>query len=119
MFICAAGITFYETDMNIYKNNISYTVVAEGTESRKERFEVIEGRNYNITCTMLNSDGDYDIRIEKTDGTVVLNEPLASGTAKTYNREIRLENGWYYLVIINRDNSLHDKPVFSMQIRKA
>ena len=119
MITGAAGVAMYNASMNILQTSFNYKVVLEESKSTPVDFEIIESGDYDITCTVLQSDGEYLIHVEKPGGDYFEELIPNGGNIRTYKATKHLERGRYRFIIINGKNSLGDTPVFSIQINKA
>ena len=119
MLTSSFAIFIHEETTTVLKKTYSYTVVLEGSETKRERIEIIYDGTYDINCTLLNSDGNYDMKIEDLNEEIVWQDSIPAGNVRTYSGKAHLDPGYYYFRIVNKENSLNDQPVFSVQIKTA
>lgn len=119
MLTSSFAIFIHEEITTVLKKTYSYTVVLEGSETKRERIEIIYDGTYDINCTLLNSDGNYDMKIEDLNEEIIWQDSIPTGNVRTYSGKAHLDSGYYYFRIVNKENSLNDQPVFSVQIKTA
>lgn len=118
MLACSVFITVSVSSgsKDIVKTNMSYTVDYENSESLPLCFTIENEGDYTLAVVVMNSSGNYSVRMEKSNGDVVLNGMLFSGGIKTYSQRIALEPGDYRLIFVNGNGTAGGKPVISVQI---
>ncbi|MBR3141729.1 MAG: CPBP family intramembrane metalloprotease [Clostridiales bacterium] len=102
----------------IVQTNMSYTVTSENEESSPVVFNIENEGDYSVAVVVMNSDGEYSVRIEKDNGGSVSGGPVSSGAVKVYSRNTTLETGSYKLYIISGTGTKGEKPVISVQINR-
>lgn len=102
----------------IVQTNMSYTVISENEESSPVVFNIENEGDYSVAVVVMNSDGEYSVRIEKDNGGSVSGRPVSSGAVKVYSRNTTLETGSYKLYIISGTGTKGEKPVISVQINR-
>ena len=102
----------------IVQTNMSYTIGAENEDSPPVMFDVENSGDYAVSVVVMNSDGEYSVRIEKDNGGSVSGGPVSSGAVKVYSRNTTLEAGSYKLYIISGTGTKGEKPVISVQINR-
>ena len=118
MLVCSVFITASVSSgsNDVLKTNMSYTVDYENSESLPLSFTIENEGDYTLAVVVMNSSGNYSVRMEKSNGDVVLNGMLSSGGIKTYSQRIALESGDYRLIFVNGNGTAGGKPVISVQI---
>jgi hypothetical protein len=118
MLVCSVFITFFVSSgsNDVVKTNMSYTVDYENSESSPLSFTIENEGDYTLAVVVMNSSGNYSVRMEKSNGDVVLNGMLSSGGKKSYSQRLALEPGDYRLIIVNGTGTAGGKPVISVQI---
>ena len=100
----------------ITRTNISYTVEAENVDSPPVSFDVGTEGEYTVNVVIMNSSGNYSVRIENAQGDTVAGGLIASGAFKAYNKQIRLEPGEYRIFVVNGTGTKGEKPVISVEV---
>lgn len=116
--IVTAGINAKVNE--VADSTLNYTVYREQTEGTHVDFEITKEGKYNVVCQVINSDGEYEIRINDSLGENVFSDWMQSGTKiRTYSNTLDLEEGEYSIYLVSGKASGGDHITVAVRIIKA
>ena len=121
MLISSVAITVSNsTGSNVLlQTSMSYTVQNENEESLPLDLKVDTSGDYTVAVVIMNSKGDYSVRIEKDNGETVSDKQVPSGVLMTYTDRLSLESGNYRIIIVSGKDTVGEHPSISVQVNKG
>ena len=121
MLVSAVLIAGINSKVNVVADStLEYTVYREQTEGTPVDFEITKEGKFNVVCQVINSDGEYEIRIKDSLGETVFSDMMPSGTKiRTYSHILDLEEGEYSLYLVSGKASGGDHITVAVRITKA
>ena len=115
------GIILFTGNLSepIVNSTISYTVTDYEETEPEMQFGVVEEKDYSVAVVVTCSkDASYRFRLTSSDGTVILDEDLKSGSPlRTYSGSVRLPVDEYSFWVDEGEGSVGDKPQIQVTIR--
>ena len=121
MLISSVAITVSNsTGSNVLlQTSMSYTVQTENEESLPLDLKVDTSGDYTVAVVIMNSKGEYSVRIEKDNGETVSDKQVPSGVLMTYTDRLSLESGNYRIIIVSGKDTVGEHPSISVQVNKG
>ena len=121
MLISSVAITVSNsTGSNVLlQTSMSYTVKTENEESLPLDLKVDTSGDYTVAVVIMNSKGEYSVRIEKDNGETVSDKQVPSGVLMTYTDRLSLESGNYRIIIVSGKDTVGEHPSISVQVNKG
>ena len=121
MLISSVAITFSNsTGSNVLlKTSMDYTVQAVNEESLPLELKIEDDGDYLVTVVILNSAGEYSVRLEKENGEVVSDKQVPTGMLMTNSDRIHLEPGNYNIIVVSGEGTPGEHPSISIQVNRT